>query len=425
MKLTVKPAAQLKARFRCPGSKSYSIRAFIIAACGGVSVVKNPSDCDDALVAMKLAKTLGSRVKPISSQSFEITANLKKFNKSMVDVAESGTALRFILPLLSLEKKDVVVNGTGTLVGRPNVHLTETLRQMGVDVKGRGSKESVPIKIKSSELSGSRQEIDGSLSSQFISALLIACPQISEDTFLFLKGKKLVSSDYILMTRQILQKTGVRITAKGARQYLIKGNQTFKGLKNFDVPTDFGLAAFHLAAGSLIKSDLVLEGNWDKNFVQADGHILRFLRKMGVCFKESKKAIRIKGPFQLKGGTFSLADCPDLVPIMSILALFAKSKTRLTNIAHARAKESDRISDLRDELLKIGADVSEKQNELIINPLQEYKANCLLDPHHDHRLAMAFAVLGLKIGVKIKDVECTSKSYPGFVKDFKSLIAKY
>ena len=116
-----------------------------------------------------------------------------------------------------------------------------------------------------------------------------------------------------------------------------------------------------------------------------------------------------------------MRSCPDLVPIMSVLALFAQGKTRLYDIQHARVKESDRISDLRRELLKIGADVREKKNEITIYPKDKYKKNQLLDPHHDHRLAMAFSVLGLKLGVRVQDIECVSKSYPKFVEDFKDI----
>jgi 3-phosphoshikimate 1-carboxyvinyltransferase len=129
----------------------------------------------------------------------------------------------------------------------------------------------------------------------------------------------------------------------------------------------------------------------------------------------------MKGPFQLKGGVFSLKNCPDLVPIMSVLALFAKGKTRLVDIHHARAKESDRISDLRKELLKVGADVSETKDALTITPRATYIKGKLLDAHHDHRLAMAFTVLGARVGCRVKGIESSHKSYPGFVRDMKSL----
>ncbi|MDZ4242130.1 MAG: 3-phosphoshikimate 1-carboxyvinyltransferase, partial [Candidatus Omnitrophota bacterium] len=146
--------------------------------------------------------------------------------------------------------------------------------------------------------------------------------------------------------------------------------------------------------------------------------------RMGVRFRRTKNALLIRGPFALKGGRFSLKDCPDLVPVMAVLALFARGTTRLCDIRHARVKESDRISDLRSELLKTGADVRETQTELIINPRPGYRSGVLLDPHQDHRLAMAFSVLGLKIGTKIRDIDCVRKSYPGFVRDIRALGAK-
>ena len=166
---------------------------------------------------------------------------------------------------------------------------------------------------------------------------------------------------------------------------------------------------------------LFCRGIWMKSLIQSDGHILEFLRRMGVDFKKTNRAIKIKGPFDLKGGVFSLKNCPDLVPIMSVLALFAKGKTKLVGIHHARAKESDRISDLRKELLKVGACVTETKDALTIEPRAVYKTGQLLDSHHDHRLAMAFTVLGVKIGCRVKGIESSHKSYPDFVKDMKAL----
>jgi 3-phosphoshikimate 1-carboxyvinyltransferase len=166
---------------------------------------------------------------------------------------------------------------------------------------------------------------------------------------------------------------------------------------------------------------VLLQGNLDKSLIQSDGHILEFLRGMGAHFQMTRRSIKIKGPFDLKGGVFSLKDCPDLVPIMSVLALFAKGKTRLVGIHHARAKESDRISDLRKELLKVGARVSETKDSLTIEPQATYKSGQLLDSHNDHRLAMAFTVLGLKIGCRVRGIESSHKSYPNFVRDMKVL----
>jgi 3-phosphoshikimate 1-carboxyvinyltransferase len=401
--LSIPPALRLQGRIHLPASKSYSIRAFIIAAQGGTSQIKNASDCEDALVASKIAQKLHSLPTKVFS------------------VGESGTTLRFLLPLLALHTPRARVVGKGTLKGRPNAHLCETLRRQGMDIRGSGKNESVPIVFNGGTLVGGRVLVDGSLSSQFISALLIALPSLKTDSRVILTGKKIVSQDYIQMTIEILARAGIVIKRHSTREYEIKGGQKFKGLKDFDVPSDYGLAAFAMGACALLPSDVVLQGNLDEGLVQSDGHILEFLAAMGVKFKKTSRAIKIKGPFDLKGGVFSLKNCPDLVPIMSVLALFARGKTKLVGIYHARAKESDRISDLRKELLKVGACVSEARDALTIEPRATYKKGQLLDSHHDHRLAMAFTVLGARIGCRVKGIESSHKSYPNFVNDMKSL----
>lgn len=424
MNLTVKPAFFLKGKVHLPASKSYSIRAFMIAGCGGNSTVINASNCDDARVALSTVKTLGAKVRESRRGAMtrcQIVADQYKPQLGRINVRESGTVLRFLLPMLALRGQKALVVGEGTLRGRPNLHLIMTLRKMGVEIKGQGKEEGIPIHFKSGHLKGGNISIDGSLSSQFVSALLIACPKLKEDTQLTLQGRRLVSTDYIKMTTQILAKAGVKIGRKSVRNYQVKGGQVFKGLKNFTVPSDYGLAAFHMAAAALTNSEVMLHGHFDDSLVQADGHIFQLLDRMGVDMNRTERSIQIKGPFELSGGSFSLRTCPDLVPIMTVLALFARGQTRLYNIGHARAKESDRITDLRKELSKVGAKITEKQDELIVEPQKKYRSECILSPHKDHRLAMAFAVLGLKLGVTVKDIECVNKSYPDFVRHFKAL----
>lgn len=396
----------------------------MVAACGGNSSIIDPSQCDDALVAMNTARALGAQIKRVGKNTFQIKAFQKKRDISKINVKESGTVLRFLLPLISLDDKSTLVTGEGTLCKRPNRHLTQSLRRMGVQIKGKGHKETVPIHKTSGHLDGGEIKIDGSLSSQFISAFLIACPRLPQDTQIKVTGKRLVSQSYITMTEQILRKAKISIIQKSPRMFSIKGNQTYKGLKNFKVPADYGLAAFFLAAAALIPSKIVLRGYFPRGLVQADAQILKFLKQMGVKFDQLKDVIKISGPFPLKAGNFSLKNCPDLVPIMAVLSLFAKGPTRLYDIGHARAKESDRIGDLKNELSRIGAKLTDSFDELVVHPREHYRNNCLLDPHHDHRLAMAFSILGLKIGARVKDIECTRKSYPGFVKDFRNMIAR-
>jgi 3-phosphoshikimate 1-carboxyvinyltransferase len=176
-----------------------------------------------------------------------------------------------------------------------------------------------------------------------------------------------------------------------------------------------------MGAAALLPSNVLLQGNLDASLSQSDGHIFDFFQRLGVDLEKTDRAIKINGPFHLKGGVFSLKNCPDLVPIMAVMALFAEGRTKLVGIHHARAKESDRISDLRNELLKVGARVTESRDALTIEPRAAYKQGQLLDSHHDHRLAMAFTVLGIKIGCCVKGIESSHKSYPAFVKDMKAL----
>jgi len=401
MILKIVPTKKLKGRINLPASKSYSIRAYIIAACGGVSQIIRPSKCEDAIMAKQAVKALKS--------------------KRTVNVGESGTTLRFILPLAALRQRKVKITGKGTLRTRPNHHLVQTLKGMGVKIKGIGRNHSIPLVLEKSEPRAGKIMIDGTMSSQFISGLLLMTPQLDADSTIILKGKIIVSADYIKMTLHVLKKAGIHVIKKNERTYHVRGNQTYKGLKNFIVPSDYGLAAFHMVAAALTQSHITLSGHLKKDFIQADGHILPILRKMGVRFTQTDRTIKMKRTMKIKGGNFSLKTAPDLLPILAVLALFAQTRTRFTDIGHVRVKESDRITDLRKELEKIGAKVKEKRNELTIYPLENYKTNCLLDPHKDHRLAMAFSVLGLKVGVRVKDIKCCAKSYPEFVRDLKRL----
>lgn len=392
----------------------------MIGACGGTSQIINPSNCDDALVAIRVARQLGCKISR-KKDRWSVTAAKSSAHITKISVGESGTVLRLLLPLLSIRTQSAVVVGEHTLIGRPNAHLLNALRRQGLDITGAGKTESVPIHYKGGALQSGKITIDGSLSSQFVSALLITAPALPKDSRIVVTGKKMVSKDYITMTLQVLKKAGIKVSIQGQRSFLVPGRQEYSGLKHFHVPSDYGLAAFMLAAGCIVPSSIKLNGYFDDRFVQADGHILKFLKTMGAKWTRTRDSIVLKGPFQLKGGVFSLQDCPDLVPIMAVVALFAKGRTVLKNIHHARAKESDRISDLRRELLKAGADVEEKESSLVIHPLKNPRPWVLLDPCRDHRLAMAFAVLGLKVGLSVKDVECSHKSYPDFVRDFKAL----
>ena len=422
MNVQIFPIKQLKGSVQLPASKSYSVRAFMTALCGGTSCIISPSLCDDALAAAMVSKKLGAKIER-QSDAWNIIAHAGREDLKCIDVRESGTVLRMLLPLVALREKSARVIGQGTLMGRPNHHLVRSLKKIGIIVRGSGPNHSVPIDFFGGTFKGGTIKIDGSLSSQFVSAMLMACPQIPQDSVIKITGKKIVSMDYILMTLQVLKEAGICIEKKDLRTYFIKGGQKYKGLKSFHVPSDYGLAAFLMAAAALTDSKILLKGTLRDDFIQADGRIFDILEKMGVEFEKTSRSIQLAGPFELKGGVFSLKDCPDLLPILSVLALFANRPMKFKHIEHVRSKESDRISDLANELKKVGARIDEGKDFLVVHPLKETECqqNVELDSHHDHRLAMAFCILGIRIGTKVKDVECVAKSYPGFLKDLRVL----
>ncbi len=425
MIIQVYPAKSLAGVVSLPSSKSYSIRAAIIAACGGQSLIQNFSECDDAQIAIKVASQLGAEVKKLSSHSWKLKSKGIFPKRRIIFVGESGTVLRFLLPILAFQEGlNIRIVGKGTLRGRPNHHLTNLLRDLGVEVRGAGPHDSIPITIKGKLPLKNNFSINGSISSQFISALLIAGCLLRKKSHILITGRQPVSLPYIVMTTHILKRAGAVVIKKSQRHYEVKGNRVLKGLGKFEVPSDYGLAAFLLGAGALAPSSLVLKGPLTRCLIQADTAIVDILQKMGGRFDVGQKTIKIKGPQILKGGKFSLKDCPDLVPIITVLALFAKGKTHLCDIGHVRIKESDRIGDLARELQKVGAKVIAGENSLKIFPRLQYVSNAVLDPHGDHRLAMAFCVLGLKIGTRVKDIECIRKSYPAFLKDLRKIGVK-
>ncbi len=424
--VTIRPGKGLTGRLILPASKSYSIRACIVAACGGRSRILGLSDCDDARAALRAARGLGASVRRETGW-IEIESRGLRFPRR-IDVGESGTVLRFLLPLLALGGRPVRVEGRGTLIGRPNRPLLELLRSRGVDARGTGLEESVPIEIRGGDWHGGGMTLDGGLSSQFVSALLIACPHLEQDSRLRITGRRPVSQTYIAMTNRVLEAAGVCVRRTDDRTFHISGGQRFRGLGRFRVPSDYGLAAFLLAAAALLPSRVTLVGHLPTDWVQADGRILELLRRLGVSLDHSSRSLKVRGPYRLRGGTFSLRDAPDLLPIMAVLALFAEGRTRFTGIAHARVKESDRIRDLAKELRKAGGRVEEAGDSMTITPWSPAEraraagaAPVVLDPHRDHRLAMAFCVLGLRRAVTVRGIDCVGKSYPGFLRDLKSL----
>lgn len=412
----------LKGKIRAPASKSYTTRAIIIGGLTGRARIFNPLICDDTKAAMKTWQLLGATLKK-TKDNIDIKGLQGNFvfKNNSINVGESGTLLRLILPILALGKAKFVVNGKKTLLRRSNRSIAMALSSLGVVMRGRDNEFRLPIVIESrGQIQGGRVVVSGRMSSQTISSLLNVAPFAVSDTTIIIKDK-LVSRPYIDINIDVLKSAGISVKEISPREFFVKSGQRLKEKIEFKIHGDYSSAAFLMAAACLIKSDVTITDLVKDK--QGDREIINILNKMGAKIKRVKDALKISGPFKLRGIDINCRNTPDLVPILCVLGCFAKGATRIFDIEHLAHKESNRITAPAGELRKLGARVEARKDELIINE-SNLRPGCVSSVG-DHRIAMALAVAGLKIGnVVIRDAQCIAKSYPNFISDMKSLGAE-
>lgn len=408
---------------RAPASKSYTHRAIMIAALAGKTRIVNPLYCADTLNTIALWKQLGVDIR--KSPAGLIVHGCRGVpvlsSGRTVNVGESGTLLRFILSALALAEGQVVVQGKGSLLKRTNRQVVEVLKAWGVEIEGEGSEHRLPIRIHANGvLPGGHAKVDGSVTSQVISSLLIAAPFARETTKLTLTSP-LVSRPYVDITIDVLKWAGVRVRRTGDRSFSVRHGQVFDPRSDFTVHGDWSAAAFLLAAAVLTQSDVTvtdLAGD-----CQGDRRIVAILRSMGAKITGSGLDVRVKGPAKLHGVDIDGSDIPDLVPILTTLACFASGTTRIRNVAHLVHKESDRLVMPAAQLRKLGADITVSSDGLVIR--HSILHGGVVSACNDHRIAMSLVVAGLGAGqlVTIEGADCIAKSYPRFVTDMKKLHA--
>ncbi|MDP2913116.1 MAG: 3-phosphoshikimate 1-carboxyvinyltransferase [Candidatus Omnitrophota bacterium] len=421
--IIIEKATELIGAIEAPPSKSYTHRAIMACGINGKCRIQNPLYSDDIIATINAWKTLGAVIKKrrnfLDVRGFH---GLPDPKNRLIDVGESGTLLRFILPILALAKGEFIISGRQTLMDRPNRTIVEALKSWDIDVSGKGDDHKLPIRlVAKGEIEGGETRVSGRESSQTISSLLMAAPLAKRDTIIIVKDK-LVSKPYVDVTIDVLRKAGIEVVNKDYRKFHVKCGQRFKPLGKFIVPGDYSSSAFAIVAASLLKSDVAIMGLGDDK--QGDNKIIEIVNAMGGKIRHAKNTIRINGPFALKGIDIDCGDTPDLVPILAVLGCFAKGKTRIHNVAHLAYKESDRIAAPAGELMKLGAAISTTKDSMTIKQSRLRAGN--VSSRSDHRIAMALTVAGLIVGdVRIDGVECISKSYPRFLQDMKSLGAKF
>src|SRR5437899_2747297 len=410
--------ANLSGLISCPSNKSYTHRAIFLASLAkGKSTIRNVLLSRDTIATISACKAFGAEIN-VDGSTVTVEGKGEVIpQKPEIDASNSGTTIRISAALGSLSDTEITLTGDSSLRKRPMQPLLDALQKLGAVCASTYGNPPITIKGK---ILGGNTNILGSVSSQFISALLIAAPKTEKGIMFEIDGE-FVSKPYLDATIATMKKFGVTVeTISSYKKYNIP-KQDYKPI-DFAVPSDFSSMALLLSAAVLIGNDMSIAASVD-DLPQGDIEILSHLEKMGVQL-DIGDIITVKPPQLLKGGRFDLSNTPDLLPAMAILALKTSKPIEIFNVRHARFKETDRISILARELPKLGITVSEKEDGLILEAPKTVKS-AELDSTEDHRLFMAFSIAGMFAGnCTVTDPDSVDVSYPTFVEDMNRIDAR-
>ena len=411
-------AGSIRGTIAPPSSKSYAQRAIALALLAeGRSILRNIEFCKDTRSALKCIEALGAKVEYIDDSTIAIEGGLKPQSNTL-NVGESGLATRLFTPIASLNPTPITIEGEGTLLYRPMTMMIEPLRQLGVQVRDGGG--FLPIEVQG-PMHGGDITVDGSVSSQFITGLLLALPLAQEDTTLHVTSP--VSIPYIDMTIETARLFGVEIMHNEGdyTQFFIEGRQQYTPA-DISIEGDWSGAATLLVAGAIAGE--VTVKNISTLSKQADTAICHALERAGAGLIIEQDSITVSKR-KLRGFEFDATNAPDLFPALAALAAAAEGESVIIGTDRLRHKESDRAETICHEYEKLGieVDISEK-NIMRIRGGEILPATTF--SHNDHRIAMSIAVSALRCKgeVVIENAECVAKSYPTFFEDLESIIIR-
>ncbi len=409
--------SSLTGSIRIPASKSHTIRALAIAAlAGGECVIRNPLNSADTLSCVHAISALGARVDAAEEKWIVQGCPGRPRPYSFhIDVGNSGTTLRLLTAAAALADQEITFDGDRSIRSRPMQPLLSALKDLGVTVTSSSGK--CPLSVRG-PIKGGKTTVNG-ISSQFLSALLMACPLAPADSEILVEN--LHERPYVEMTLSWLRHQSIAFENRGLDWFLIKGGQCYRAFDR-DIPADFSSATFALCAAAITGSKILLKG-LDFSDSQGDKEVFRYLEEMGVTLKHTAEGVRVVGG-NLVARQLDLNSTPDALPALAVVGCFARGKTILKNVAQARLKECDRIHAAAVELGKMGADISEMEDGLIIR--QSKLTGCRVHGYHDHRLVMALAIAGMASHgeTMIDTADSIQVTYPGFVQDMKALGAQ-
>ena len=413
---TVPLGNRLKGSITPPCSKSYAQRALAAALLAkGRTTLRGIELCRDTRSAISVIESLGAEVEILDDNTLQITGGLNPRTERL-NVGESGLAARLFTPVASLHDEAIVIEGEGTLRHRPMSMMVVPLKELGVDVRDGGGR--LPIEV-CGPMRGGRVTVDGSMSSQFVTGLLIALPLAERDTTIEVEG--LVSTPYIDMTLETLERFGVEVMYHEGdySEFYIEGGQEFKAV-DYTIESDWSAAATIMVAAAIAGE--VTINNLSTLSRQADTAICRALERAGASLIIEESSITVAHR-ELEAFSFDATNCPDLFPALVALAAASEGVSTLYGIRRLRGKESDRGEVLKEEYAKLGIDIELDYDEDVMRVVGGMPEVAEVDSHDDHRIAMSLAVTALRLAepITIKNSECVAKSYPSFFEDIEML----
>lgn len=420
MKLIIQKTDVIEGVIKAPPSKSYTHRAIIISSLGdGKSQLKDPLFSKDTLASLNACEALGAEIKQKKESCIvQGTGGKLKTPEDVLDLKNSGTTLRIMTSVAALAPDYTVLTGDGSLRTRPMQDLLDALNGLSVTAFSTRNNGKPPICIKGG-FKGGKTDIKGDVSSQFISSLLIASPYAENPVDINIKGN-FISKPYVDMTTDVMEKFQVNVDYDKENNSFHVENQSYKG-RDYTIEGDFSSASYIIGAAAALEGEILLK-NVFKDSKQGDKQILDIVKEMGAEVKFKKDEVKIRGYGELQGIEVSLENAPDLLPTVSALGAISEGETRITNVEHARFKETDRIHTCAVELSKLGVSLKEEHDGLIIKGGAK---GGIVKSHGDHRLVMALSLVGLKVGgVRIENASVYNVSFPNFPEAMKKLGCK-
>ncbi|GAB4057716.1 hypothetical protein GCM10028811_05460 [Uliginosibacterium sediminicola] len=416
--LDLAPLRQARGTVRLPGSKSISNRSLLLAALAeGTTDIRDLLASDDTDRMLEALSLLGVSVEKTGERDYRVVGAPAGFANKNADLflGNAGTAFRPLTAALALAGGTYKLHGVPRMHERPIGDLVDGLRQIGANIEYLGNEGFPPLQIRPAEIKpGGVVRIRGNVSSQFLTALLMALPTTGVETTVEVIGE-LISKPYIEITLKLMAQFGVEVQREGWQRFFIPGGKRYVSPGTLYVEGDASSASYFLAAGAIGGGPLRVEGV-GRNSIQGDVAFAAALEQIGAQISMGDNWIEAQAPAGgLKAFDMDFNHIPDAAMTLAVAALFCDGPSRLTNIGSWRVKETDRISAMATELRKVGATVEEGEDWLRIVPPANLSANAAIDTYDDHRMAMCFSLVALGgVPVRINDPKCTAKTFPEY-----------